>query len=368
MKAEYFPFPERWKGKAYLNAASCSPILREAYNESLRFYKELAEGADIFWDEWIERVEKTRKIVADFINASTSEITFQLNTSTCMNILALMLREKVKNVLTFRHEFPSSTIPWLHNGYKVYFVEPEGYIFKVEDIERSITENEIEVLVTSHVQFSSGFKQDLKKVGKICKEYQVVFIVNATQSAGQVEIDVRKFKCQALMFSTFKWICAGYSAAVLFLEKKFLREHVPPLAGWRSVINEEEMKNTNTNLKNEAKVLELGCLHFPCIFAVGGAVKTLKEVGIKRIEKYNLRLKSSLEEMLKNYNISFIELPEESKSGITIVKGYSEDDVKRLESLGVFVAYRNGIRICTHFFNDEEDIFRVVNELVKLSE
>lgn len=87
------------------------------------------DEAEVCWDDWITRQERTRSLAARFINArDPSEIGFTLNTSHGMTLVANMLHKKGRRgkVLTFRDEFPVSTYPWLSLGYDVHFVEPDA--------------------------------------------------------------------------------------------------------------------------------------------------------------------------------------------------------------------------------------------------
>lgn len=363
MLTNYFPFPESWKNRSYLNAAAGSPMITKAYDEAIKFYEEIAKNGDISWDDWMERLETTRALVSKFINTDKDNISFQLNTSGSMGLLAMMLESKYKKVLTMDQEFPSTTLPWLYRGYDVEFLANKDNVYDLGDIEQRLSKGDVDILVTSHIQYSTGFKQDLEELGKLCEEYGVLFIVNATQSAGQTVIDVERFRCDALMFDGYKWLCSGYGVCVLYLSKWLLSEFDPPTIGWLSVENEFEMINTNLRLKKDSRKFELGCPQLPCIFALYGALNFFLEKGTDTIERHNLGLRSYLESLLDDRGIEYIDLPEKNKSGIVVLKGFDKDTVHRLENNGVYVSYRKGLRISLHFYNDEQDIERLLKHL-----
>ena len=73
------------------------------------------------YEEWLERIEKTRSLVAGYMGAETEEIAFTTNTSHGMNLVAQMNKEK-GTVLTMQDEFPSSTFPWLNQGVKIKMI------------------------------------------------------------------------------------------------------------------------------------------------------------------------------------------------------------------------------------------------------
>src|SRR5215213_9122661 len=101
-----FPLLER---TAYLDSAAAGPVPRQVMEAAAGFYREMMEGADARWEEWLRRREEVRRAVASFINAEPEEIAFTTNTSAGMNLIvdALMGRG---DVISSELEFPVSTI------------------------------------------------------------------------------------------------------------------------------------------------------------------------------------------------------------------------------------------------------------------
>jgi len=151
----------------YLNAAGGSPVSKHAAREGKRFYDEICARGDTHWKDWLGRVEGVRVKAADLINADPREIAFTSSTSLGMNMIAGILKGK-GDVLTMFDEFPSSTFPWLKRRFKVRFVKPKDYAYSSTDIEDAISEK-TKIVVTSHVQYRTGFKQDLVGLGRLCK-------------------------------------------------------------------------------------------------------------------------------------------------------------------------------------------------------
>ena len=104
---EEFPVCEKF---VYLNPAGGSPVSMSAASEGKKFYDEMLEFGDTYWDKWLDRTEEIRTRLAEFIGAGQEEIAFTTNTSHGMNIVAQLLQNKGA-VLTMRDEFPSSTFP-----------------------------------------------------------------------------------------------------------------------------------------------------------------------------------------------------------------------------------------------------------------
>ena len=331
-----FPVCEKY---VYLNPAGGSPMSKSASNESKRFYNEMLEIGDTFWPIWLEQTEAVRTTLANYIGASREEIGFTTNTSHGMNLVAQFLKDKGP-ILTMRDEFPSTTFPWLNQGTEVLFVEPENHAYSIESIKKCVTP-QVKIIVSSYVQYCTGFRQDLEALGKFCKENELIFVVNATQALGIFPVDVKKCNIDFLMFTGLKWATAGYGIGALYIDKKWLSPENFPFAGWRSAVVPEKMDNTDLDLKNEASVIESGCPHFPNIFALGGALKLFNSIGQENITKRVIQLNRLLELKLNELGIDVIAEKEDlHRSGILIAKlanpkdivaKLSEKNIKRYE-------------------------------------
>src|SRR5947199_7722827 len=107
----------------YLSNAAISPIPKQVFKESSKFYQDMSMHGGAFWDIWAEKMEQTRDLYAQFIHAHRDEIGFTHSTSEGMNIIAHMLSSK-GSVISNELEFPSSILPWLNRGTDMILVRP----------------------------------------------------------------------------------------------------------------------------------------------------------------------------------------------------------------------------------------------------
>jgi selenocysteine lyase/cysteine desulfurase len=373
---EEFPVCKKY---VYLNPAGGSPVSLSAANEGKRFYDEMLEFGDIYWDKWLERTEKVRSQLAGFIGADREEIGFTTNTSHGMNLVAQFLKntgegrdkgrdkgkENAATVLTMRDEFPSTTFPWLNQGTQIKFVEPNNYGYSIEDIKRALTPD-IKVLISSYVQYCTGFRQDLEELGRFCKENNLIFVVNATQALGIFPVNVKKCNIDFLVFTGLKWATAGYGIGGLYVNKKWLAADNFPFAGWRSVQTPGKMDNLALELKNEASVIESGCPHFPNIFALGGALNLFNKIGPENVMNRVLDLNRLIEQKLRQLGIELIVQKEDKhRSGILIAKiPNPKFVVEELFKKNIFVSARGeGMRVSASIFNNENDVDKFILEL-----
>jgi cysteine desulfurase / selenocysteine lyase len=349
---------------AYLDSAAAGPVPHPVMEAGAGFYREMMEGADARWEEWLNRCEEVRRSIASFINADPTEIAFTTNTSAGMNLIVDALAGR-GDVITSELEFPVSTITWLHRGTRVHFLVSTGGELRAGDVQRAMNE-ETGVICLSHVQYSNGFRADLEELGHSKKGHALV--VNASQSAGAFEIDVRRMGIDALCATGHKWMLAGYGSGFVYLSRRRLEEGPARSIGWLSVENPFEMSNRDFRVRQDAAArAELGCPHFAGIFALGAAVDYLNGLGPPNIQSRVLALNRHLTESLleKGWRVLSPLRDESMRSGETLVAAERPKRVvAHLARKGVAVTEKpEGIRVATHFFNDEEDIARLVDAL-----
>jgi selenocysteine lyase/cysteine desulfurase len=163
-----FPSTKKY---VYLDNAAIAPIPKPVYNEVLRVCEEFLNHGGTLWDKWITKIEQTRGLYAKFIGADSEEVAFTHSTSEGMNVISHMLSDK-GTVLSNELEYPSSNLPWLNKTTNIKFVKAaDNNKILMKDVVKAIgQDNKIKTLITSHVQYSTGFRQDLKKLGKITKQ------------------------------------------------------------------------------------------------------------------------------------------------------------------------------------------------------
>lgn len=356
-----FPVCEKY---VYLNPAGGSPVSKSAADEGKRFYDEMLEFGDTYWDTWLERTEQVRTQLAGFIGAGRDEIGFTTNTSHGMNLVAQFLKNQ-GSVLTMKDEFPSTTFPWINQGTAIKFAEPVNNCYPIDSIKKALTPD-VKILITSYVQYCTGYRQDLEALGNFCKENHLIFVVNATQALGIFPVDVRKCNIDFLVFTGLKWATAGYGIGGLFVNRKWLQPGNFPFAGWRSVLEPGRMNNTEMDLKPEASVIESGCPHFPNIFALGGALNLFNRIGKENITSRVLLLNRTIEKELRNLGIEVIVQQNDlHRSGILIAKLENPKEiVAELAKKNIIVSARGeGVRISASIFNNEQDIRLLAQEL-----
>lgn len=356
-----FPAIERC---IYLNTAAGAPMSKYAADDARSYLDEMYSVGDRSWDEWLRRVEQIRAEVARFIGGSPEGVALLPNTSLGVNFAVAMLPPG--EVLLLAEDFPSLTLPWLLQKFPPRFIQPDADgVVPLDRIEEAIGP-ETRYLAVSQVQFRTGFRIDLTALAQLGHRRGLRLVVDATQAMGVFPVDVDRDGIDVLVFSGYKWMTAGYGIAPLYLARPIREGHDLAAVGWRSARVPYDLVADRLDLSRNASALELGHPSFPGIFALGGALRMLREVGAQAIESRVHELTEYLHRRLDEAGVP-IRSPRqrEHRSGITMV-GVADPPLvaRRLKDRDVFVSARGkGLRVSTHFYNNHEDVDRMVTEL-----
>lgn len=338
----------------YLNAAAASPTPRPVRQAMAAFYRQLEEDGDLHWNDWLARTEEVRTAVARLVNAEADEIAFVPNTSTGMNLIVDVLGG-LGPVLSDELEFPTVTLPWIHRGIAINMVPAIEGVLRLDSFSPAFAPRAATIAV-SHVQFSNGCRIDLEGLGALKGERR--FVVCGSQSVGAFPVDVKKGRIDALATAGHKWLCAGYGAGFVYIARDVLEQHPPRTIGWLSVEDPFTFDNMRYRVLASNRRVETGCPAFAGIFALGAAVDYLLEIGIERIAERVLGLNEYLTAKLEEAKIPVLSPGGENRSGQTLCAvNEPPAAVAFLKERGIQVTPKpEGIRIATHFYNNEADV------------
>ena len=360
----------------YLNHAAVCPISQPVHDRMREYTTDLLEHGLVHYREWGEAVERVRQLAARLVNASSDEIAFAPNTSAGLAMIAngVAWREG-DNIVTSDCEFPSNDIPWQRIG-REYGVElrviPErdGRV-ELEEILGAIDER-TRVVALSFVEFGSGFRHDLRTIGRYCRERGILFVVDAIQGLGALKLDVEDCCIDAFAADAHKFLLGPDGIALLYIRRAALEKITPTVLGWMSVEQPFLFTRTAKPLVAGARRFEPGALNTTGVVGLGAAIELFLEIGPEKIERYLLDLTDYLCTRLeeRGYDI-FSSRREGEKSAVVCVRhqrdaaGYSAEALYHLLNReGIITTPRLGrLRIAPHFYNIREEIDRLIEIL-----
>ncbi len=363
------------KNTVYFQSAGMSPLPNQVLGSIIKAYTKLNQFGDIHFMEDLIETERLRGVLASMINTEADNINILPNNSFAMSLLALSFKETIStpfNIVSMLDEFPSNTVPYEYKGIKMKYVLPNNSRFSVEDIMATVDENTVAV-VTSYVQFSTGFRQDLKKLGILLKQKNILFIVNATQGFPLFKLDVKECNIDVMTCSIHKWGFIGHTGTIFYTSPEFREKFASPIAGWLSIDTGKELihagKNEPFSMHSSARRYITGTYNLQTLMGLKTAMDYLNNVGFENI---TLRLVELGDYLINKLNqaqiqiISPVDNVNERSAIISITLGSELNSrvVSFLETKNIFTSIRSGvIRIAFNIFNNFEDIDKLVDVL-----
>ena len=375
-------FSGRWRAEfpvtksyIYMNHAGVAPISSRVRDAMMGFVEDATVNGAVNVETWVETAEMCRSVAAQLINADSTEIAFMKNTTQGILIAAngIDWREG-DNVVTTAVEFPANVYPWwsLKERYGVetrMAPEREGRIH-LDDIVAAIDER-TRVVTISHVEFASGYRNDIKTLGKICRERDIWFVVDAIQSLGAIEVDVKSSYVDILAADGHKWLLAPEGAAIFYCADEKRERLINTNVGWSSVVNPRDFLNYDLTQKPDATRFEEGSYNSVGLYGLNAAIELLLEVGVSTIETHILQLTRGLIEGLESKGYRVITPKADSeRAGIVVFESDQHTPIELYELLHeqkIITAERgSGLRVSPHFYNTESEITHLLEVLPEM--
>jgi selenocysteine lyase/cysteine desulfurase len=357
----------------YLNSAAIAPLPTAAVEAVYGQLKDVSENGSVHFMDWMATKQRTRELVAAMLNVKPEQIAFMRNTSDGLASVADGLKwQKGDNIVSFAREFPANFYAWrrVRDAFGVDLrlcPERNGRIDLDEFI--ALIDENTRLVSISAVQYDSGFRADLERIGQAARKVDALFAVDIIQGFGAMPFDLPAQLVDIAAGASHKWLCAPEGGGILYLSDKARERVEPTLVGWISVDVPWNFEDLEQNFKPNALAWESGTGGSALFYGLEQSLKLLHETGAEKIENYLEELSDYLCELLaaKNYEIVSSRARSE-KSQIVCVRnleGLTPKDVaEKLEKENIIVSPRGDrIRIAPHFFNNREDVERLIEAL-----
>ena len=351
------------EGRAYLNCAAVAPgsaRVRAAINTWLDDHT--AQG-NMGSKEWWARAAEVRARTAELIGASPEEVAFVKSTSHGLAMVAegLDWRPGDEVAVASTIEYPSNVYPWKHladRGVTLREIRVVDGAVTPESVEEAMGPRTRLVTVSS-VQFASGHRTDVDAIGRLCRDRDVLFVVDAIQQAGAFPIDVKASGIHAMAACSHKWMLGLLGIGFLYVDRDLLPNLRPALVGWYSVEDPFAFDGTRFDLRTDASRLEEAAPTFPMVYGLGAAVEMLLEAGVANTAAHITALLDRAASSLEAIGCEVSPAPEH-RAGILMIKPASADVDAIAEAClerRIAVSVRRGrLRLSPHLYNNEDDI------------
>jgi selenocysteine lyase/cysteine desulfurase len=364
-----FPITEEY---AYLNHASIAPYSVPVTRAMDDFIARRHGRGWLDAPKWKDRLEEVRGLIAQLIAADPEEIAFTSNTSHGLNIVASGIDwQEGDNLIGAETEFPANVYPWLNlqrRGVEVRLAPARDNRILIEDV-AALMDGRTRLVALSFVEFATGFRNDLRAIGQLCRERGIYFCVDGIQGVGALDLNVTQSPVDFLAAGGPKWLMGPIGAGFLYCRRALIEKLIPIRVGWWSVVDRDDFFRYDSPLREDARRFEEGSLNFLGLHGLGASLELLLKVGISRIEKRVLGLTNYLIAGLqeRGYHIPTPIASPKERSGIVCFNHphHALDDLEqRLSKANVILSKRGQvIRVSPHFYNDETDIDQLLNAL-----
>jgi cysteine desulfurase/selenocysteine lyase len=385
------------KKKIYMNNGSVAPTpLSTIKAITDTFLKYSIEGPDSQTiNEFITSLTKElRSRIADLINCESEEIIFTQSTTEGINYVRNGIKWKKGDFVVIRggtHEHYSNYLPWLQlsreRGVDLIDlpINSTGY-FDIADLEKAVRiqkgtdkakkkKTTPKLITLSHALYNNGAIMPVEEVGRIAKANDTLFCIDAAQTVGSIEIDVKRIGCDFMAFPAFKWICGPLGLGVLYCDKKAAEFLRPQSIGSESATLSSDHK-TLAYIDPPAK-FQTGFRNFPALAGLEASVRYLLRLGMNNIRRKNMKVANALRSELVKVNDVKLYGPEDENQRTSIVSFSSanKEAKKIVDKLGqneIIFAERDvgggkkAVRASPHFFNTEEESVRSIEQIKKI--
>jgi cysteine desulfurase / selenocysteine lyase len=360
-----FPVVRNW---AYFDHAAVAPLPRRSGEVLREWALDQEQNGVVGWLDQERRLEATRDRVAGLINADRDEIAFINSTTQGIGLIAEGYPWRPgDNVVTADDEYPSNLLPWMNlasRGVEVRQVPGREGRIRPEDLVAAF-DRSTRVLAISHVEFATGFRNDLDALAEICQARGVALFVDAIQGLGPHRIDVRRTPIDFLAADGHKWLLGPEGAGFLFVNREWIDRLRPIGVGAHSVIGSYNAPRVELKLKPNAQRWEGGSFSMPGLLTFGASVGLFHEWGLEAVSRRIVERADAVRELAASAGWTVYGSPREAdRSAIVVLERVGVDPAAAAAELrrtrGLVVACRRGrLRISPHVYNNHEDLERL---------
>jgi cysteine desulfurase/selenocysteine lyase len=360
----------------HLNHAAVAPWPRRTVAAVSRFAQENMQRGSWNYPEWLQTEALLRRQLAELIHApSADDIALVKNTSEALSFVAAGIDWQAgENIVSSNQEFPSNRIVWeslAEKGVELRQVELSGAATP-EDALFALVDANTRLLAISSVQYATGLRMDLERIGRFCRERRILFCVDAIQSVGAVQFDVEAINADFVAADGHKWMLGPEGLGFFYCRPELRNTLKLTQYGWHMVEALGDFASSEWQPAKSARRFECGSPNMLAIHALSASLSLLLEVGMETVERRLLANSRLLMQALQQLPAVSLVTPvmEGRFAGIVtfrVIDRESQDIFNALHSHGIFCAHRaGGIRFSPHFYTDSECFDAVLNTLKPL--
>lgn len=367
LRAREYPWAVRGE-QIFLNHASTGPLPQRAVDA-------LNEATALRAQPWLFSAElqfgtlaKGRAACARLIGAEPDEIALMVNTSYGLNLAARALPfEPGDVVITSDREYPSNIYPWMElevaRGIKLVRIPCDGILPDEPAILAALDQPRVRCVVLSWVSFATGYRIDIERIGKACRERGIWFVVDGMQGIGAMNLDVHKSNVDIVACGGQKWLLSPWGTGFVWLRPDLVQSLRPVDVSWMSTVCSDDFRRLTDydfTYRPNARKFEVITLPYQDFVGLNASLDLFMEVGLPEVYGHIERLTDRIVKWaLGAKGVRLVTPADRSKrAGIVAVAPRDPQGASdRLTAAGVTHSLREGaIRLSPHFYNTDKEI------------
>jgi kynureninase len=351
----------------------------KATHERLQEYADVwaSRGVRAWAEGWWDMPVRVGDEVARIIGADPGTVVMHQNVSICQSLILSCLKPTPqRNKIVYSElNFPSVMYVYeAHAGDGNLRIETvksdDGMTVPLEKMLAAIDESTL-LVPFSHVLFKSAFLQDAKAIIDRAHEVGAMVVLDTYQSAGTVPFSVKELNADFAAGGSVKWLCGGPGAGYLYVRPDLQTKLEPKTTGWMA---HEAPFTFETSLRYAPNITRFlhGSPAIPALYAAESGYRIINEIGVEKIREKSMRQTDYLINLAEEAGFKVTSPKDVKQRGgtITVAHEYAAAITKELIHREFVVDYRPGagIRISPHFYNTDEELELVINEMKKIAE
>jgi kynureninase len=348
-------------------------------------YERLHEYADIWatrgvraWAEgWWDMPVTVGNEIARIIGADPGTVVMHQNVSVCQSLVLSCLKPTPQRNKIVYSELNFPSVMYVYEAHardgnlQIEIVKSDdGITVPLDRMLAAIDETTL-LVPFSHVLFKSAFLQDAKAIIDRAHEVGAMVVLDTYQSAGTVPFSVKELNADFATGGSVKWLCGGPGAGYLYVRPDLQNTLEPKTTGWMA---HEAPFAFDTSLKYASDITRFlhGSPAIPALYAAISGYQIINEIGVEKIRAKNVRQTKYLIELAEEAGFIVTSPKDAAQRGgtITVAHEHAAAMAKELIRREFIIDYRPGagIRISPHFYNTDNELELVIQEMKKISD
>src|ERR1700722_4855005 len=309
------------RNKIFMAHAAVTALPRLVADAIIRFTEESAVNFQNF-AALLKSIQETRTSAAHLIGASPEEIALIGPTSLGLSLFANGIDWRPGDeVICYLDDYPANVYPWLNlrsRGVTIRFLEPAETGALTPQLVAEALTPKTRLVALASCSFLSGYRIDLQAIGKLLREKDILFSVDAIQTLGAFPTTVEYV--DFLSADAHKWMLGPLAIGIVYVRKECFDLCRPTLLGTWNVKAPGFVAQAEIEFHPTAQRYEPGAMNVLGIVGMKAAIDLLLAIGIARVGERILMITARLAGGLQRLGFTSLSSPEgPNASGIVTV-------------------------------------------------